>query len=181
MNLLLMASFLCTARSATLLVASRTDPASVVLANSLLQHNDVWEKLSIKDKDNNDKNDVLAKYNGNGKFYLWLQDKRLLDINHVNNVFESRCNLSPNAIGDVIFLSRHSAASGNPSLTVHPIGVPWLTDTSKVGGLAGRCSPPSPRIGDLYRNLIEAMKNSKLNEEFSVSLEATHHGPHVGK
>lgn len=111
-------------------------------------------------------------------------------------------------IDDVLFLSKHSAASGISSLTVHPIGIPWTTDTIRNGGVAGKCSPPSFRIAALYRLLLhytkkheqlkqQQMNNNNVNnissatssveaavpavvsQEIQVTLEATHHGPYV--
>mmetsp|Transcript_92509 Transcript_92509/g.169782 ORF Transcript_92509/g.169782 Transcript_92509/m.169782 type:complete len:452 (+) Transcript_92509:52-1407(+) len=157
-------------RAVTLLVGSRLDPASVVLSNSLMKH-DVWKLIS-------DGGDDVVCVHESGQVYLWLQDQRLLDANHINKAFESRCSFPADSVSDVIFLSRHAAKSGNPSLTVHPIGVPWLAEVSGAGGLPGRVSPPSPRIGQLYREMYEKMKTSPLKDEFDVSLEATHHGPH---
>ncbi len=159
------------ARALTLLVASRADPASVLLFNSLMK-NQGFDNLKPQEED-----DILLSHR-DGQFYLWLQNERLLNVNFINEAFEKRASLPPSSIGDIVFLSRHSAASGNPSLTVHPIGVPWLNDVTRVGGLPGRVSPPNPRIGHLYRSLIDKMKTSKLKDEFTVSLEATHHGPH---
>ena len=48
---------------------------------------------------------------------------------------------------EAIFPSRHSAKSGNPSLTLHPIGVPQLDydEIPPYGGKSGNAPPPSPR------------------------------------
>ena len=83
-------------------------------------------------------------------------------------------------IEEIIFLSRHSAASGKASLTVHPIGVAWLDDTESLeryGGKARRCSPPSQRIARIYRNLLAYTQRRDLIDTFEVTMEATHHGP----
>jgi len=80
-------------------------------------------------------------------------------------------------VDDVIFLSKHTAASGTRSLTVHPIGVPWLADTTRTGGLPGRCVPPHQEIAQLYRKLLSEVKERSLADKYQVTLEATHHGP----
>lgn len=88
---------------------------------------------------------------------------------------------------EIIYLSRHAAASGKPSLTIHPIGNPGQplpaagadsTERAEHGGIPGKCVPPSPRMAPLFRSLYAAVKDDAgLAEEFEVTLEATHHGP----
>jgi D-aminoacyl-tRNA deacylase len=72
---------------------------------------------------------------------------------------------------EVIFLSRHRAASGIPTLTVHPIGNYGKADH---GGAAGHLVPSAPRtMTGLLRQL-----NARVNTlPFKVSFEVTHHGP----
>jgi D-aminoacyl-tRNA deacylase len=116
-------------------------------------------------------------------FYLWWQDAPLLGLDHAELAFldevKNSLPLEKDCISDIVFLSRHSAATGKPSLTVHPIGVPGTVDTDYMGGISGRASPPSFRIGALYRLLLASTKDSRLEGEFEVTLEATHHGPHT--
>ena len=80
---------------------------------------------------------------------------------------------------EVIFPSRHSAASGRPSLTLHPIGVMQL-DTGEealYGGKAGAAPPPSPRLSSWWKELLLVASSTDLGLEFDTSLEVTHHGP----
>ena len=79
-------------------------------------------------------------------------------------------------VDEVIFPSRHSAASGQASLTLHPIGVMQLgkDEHPPYGGKAGDCPPPSPRLGPWWRELL---KHGSELDDFSLSLETTHHGP----
>ena len=37
--------------------------------------------------------------------------------------------------------------------------------------------PPSPRFASLFRSMISLARSSGLDEEFDLTLEATHHGP----
>ena len=79
-------------------------------------------------------------------------------------------------IAAVWFLSRHRAASGKPSLTVHPIGNPG---EAKYGGRPGVFSPAAPRdMGALLRRLQHHRDEAGLPHD--VSYEATHHGPWMG-
>ena len=71
-------------------------------------------------------------------------------------------------LDDVIFLSKHSAASGIASLTVHPIGIPWSTDVVRNGGITGRCSPPSFRISSLYRSLLQRVEELNVKYKYQV-------------
>jgi len=79
---------------------------------------------------------------------------------------------------EVIFPSRHSAVSGNASLTLHPIGtmqVPF-DNTPDFGGRPGDCPPPNPRLAAWWREL----NSLELEfDEFDLSLETTHHGPWI--
>ena len=79
---------------------------------------------------------------------------------------------------EIIFPSRHSAASGNASLTLHPIGTMQVPEgeTPEYGGKAADCPPPNPRIAAWWREL-----NRVANDltEFDLTLETTHHGPWI--
>ncbi|MBT59965.1 MAG: hypothetical protein CMA63_00250 [Euryarchaeota archaeon] len=85
------------------------------------------------------------------------------------------------SVSEIIFPSRHSAVSGRPSLTLHPIGVPHLDreSTSPYGGKSGDAPPPSPRLASWWQELIRVHSDTDLGEPFDISLEVTHHGPWV--
>lgn len=73
---------------------------------------------------------------------------------------------------EMIFLSRHKAASGIPTLTVHPIGNFHNAD---LGGRSWTLVRSSPRtMSGLLRSLASA-----VTDPFQVSFEVTHHGPWV--
>lgn len=75
-------------------------------------------------------------------------------------------------VDNIIFLSRHKAASGKPSLTVHPIGN-W--GNAEYGGKKGKVSGASPEW--MTGLLLQIKKNQLL--EYDVCFEATHHGPYL--
>ncbi|XP_010527989.1 PREDICTED: D-aminoacyl-tRNA deacylase [Tarenaya hassleriana] len=87
------------------------------------------------------------------------------------------------AVDEVIFLSRHTAVSNRPALTVHPIGVPHLRegDVTPQGGRPGWAAPPNPRIGPWLRLLKKLAQAHGLVPEFEITLEGTHHGPITSK
>lgn len=76
---------------------------------------------------------------------------------------------------DVWFLSKHAAASGHPSLTVHPIGNHAQAD---FGGRPETLSPAASRdMGALLRRLRHHA--SAANLPHAVTYESTHHGPQM--
>ncbi len=78
-------------------------------------------------------------------------------------------------ISAVWFLSRHRAASGQPSLTVHPIG---NHQDAEFGGRPRTLSPAAPRdMGALLRRL--RVHRDRRGLPHGVTYEATHHGPHM--
>ena len=85
-------------------------------------------------------------------------------------------------VSEIIFPSRHVAASGKPSLTLHPIGVPHLPldEQGPYGGHGGSAPLPSTRLAPWWKMLLERATDNASVEGFDLSLEVTHHGPTVG-
>ena len=84
-------------------------------------------------------------------------------------------------VSEIIFPSRHVAASGQPSLTLHPIGVPHLPveEQGPYGGHGGHAPPPSTRLASWWKMLLEQAPKEASVRDFDLSLEVTHHGPTV--
>ena len=72
----------------------------------------------------------------------------------------------------VLFLSKHSAASGVTALTVHPIGN--LGPDTKFGGRPRKLSPPDPAA---QTSLLRALAREAQRLGILATFEATHHGP----
>ena len=155
-------------RARTLIVATTTDIASLNIANAVVAKDNMWREVG----------DRLWQ-SARGNAMLWLQDESLLKMDNPQKLVPGLSGDEKESIEEVIFLSRHAAASGVASLTVHPIGVAWLDDDGceQYGGKGGRCSPPSSRIGRIYRNLLDETKKRDLQDTFQITMEATHHGP----
>jgi D-tyrosyl-tRNA(Tyr) deacylase len=66
-----------------------------------------------------------AVYHHHSGHALWKLDERLLHFNGLDDLWEQQCGWRPH---DILFLSKHAAQSGTPSLSVHPIGVPWVRE-----------------------------------------------------
>ncbi len=72
-----------------------------------------------------------------------------------------------------VFLSRHRAESGIPSLTVHTTGN--FTNEEYLGGRPREIGWINP---DLQKNYMIALnRRRKQLEGYQISIEATHHGP----
>lgn len=74
---------------------------------------------------------------------------------------------------EVVFLSRHKAASGQRSLTVHPIGN-WAA--AEYGGRERTVVPAAPH---LMTSLLRRLKREAAGLDFEVTFEVTHHGPYL--
>ncbi|MBQ3737201.1 MAG: D-aminoacyl-tRNA deacylase [Candidatus Methanomethylophilaceae archaeon] len=74
---------------------------------------------------------------------------------------------------EMVFMSRHKAASGIPTLTVHPIG---NYKTADFGGRDGTLVRSSPSSMSQALRLISAYNDTDL---YKVSFEVTHHGPYL--
>lgn len=142
------------------LVANRSDTASVNMRDRLLEQGD-WEATN-------------RHFRGHP---VWSQSEAILLEVEGPVVTDERLDFDLNSLGlplrDVWFLSRHRAESGTPSLTVHPIG---NHGEARYGGRPQTLSPAAPRdMGALLRRLKHHKDESHLPH--SVTYEATHHGP----
>ena len=149
-----------------LIIASNADSASINLRNRLLEMSS-WTKCGEYDG-----NDMWEITEDRGDYCK--KGTRLISINNIHikaeridEDYERKENVK---INNIIFLSRHKAASGKPSLTVHPIGN-W--GKAEYGGEEGKITPASPKI---MTSLLREIKENQL-EGFDVCFEATHHGP----
>jgi D-aminoacyl-tRNA deacylase len=142
-----------------LIVASGKDIASTNIAQQILGHYE-FEKLS-------------ESFNENPMYLKRLRDRevRMLSIKEdlINTQFVTDF-FTPKLL---IFLSRHSSASGIPTLSVH---TPGNLGEARFGGISRRVSvSPASAMKDA---LVEmARMKEKMELDYAVSYEATHHGP----
>ena len=106
---------------------------------------------------------------------MWFLPSRILWEDHLDLRWYKA---TSETVTEVIFPSRHAAASGRPCLTLHPIGVPHLAldEEPPFGGKSGFAPPPNPRIAPWWRLLHQKWEHHAI-PEFTLSLEVTHHGP----
>lgn len=147
----------------SLILVSGGDIASVNQANALLR---MAKWKNIPDVEGH------KAYSYKDVRMWWMPDGCLWEDN-LDKRWELVTGETPN---EVIFPSRHSAASGKPSLTLHHIGTMQVppNETPAYGGKAGDCPPPNPRLAPWWRELNSVASDF---EDFDLSLETTHHGP----
>lgn len=72
-----------------------------------------------------------------------------------------------------VFLSRHRAESGIPSLTAH---IPGNFGPAAFGGKPGEVARYSPALLKNYLTELNSLRN-EIDAAYNITLEATHHGP----
>jgi len=96
-----------------------------------------------------------------GKARMWMFSDGILFEDDI----DKRWNIATGEIvSEVIFPSRHAAASGKPSLTLHPIGVPHLIRGTmpQYGGKSGYAPPPSTRLASWWKKLTKSVNGPWL-------------------
>ncbi|HSV41873.1 MAG TPA: D-aminoacyl-tRNA deacylase [Methanomassiliicoccales archaeon] len=104
-------------------------------------------------------------------FFLATIDGIHIFAEGMDGIFRSETGM---AVEEIIVLSRHKAASGIPTLTVHPIGNYGKAD---FGGREGVLVPAPART---LTSLLRQLSVKALGLPFQVSFEVTHHGPYLG-
>jgi len=115
-----------------------------------------------------------VKWEDDGKF-LYFGDTVMMSIPDIHIRAESIDGKAKEAgidAKEMIFLSRHSAASKIPTLTVHPIGN--FHDAELGGRPRTLVKAPPAAMTEILRNMM-----SSDTGNFKVSFEVTHHGPYV--
>jgi D-aminoacyl-tRNA deacylase len=143
-----------------LLVASRRDTAGVNIARHILNQ----YPFSKTDKVFQENPVYLAEIDGKRVNLITLKEETI------------NAQDLPNHFADldlVVFISKHSSASGTPTLSVH---TPGNFGAAELGGLPRKVSvSPGVALRDALKALARFRAEMKLNYE--VSYECTHHGP----
>ena len=143
-------------------IASSKDPAGVNIRNNLIELFD-FEKTDEKfDRNNIFKYDKIQ----NTIIKLYLTNQDLIFAEHLDKKINA----------DIfIFASKHRSKENTPSFAVHPIGN-W--NKADFGGEERKLCPSS---AVLLRNLFVGLTEIGKNSNYEIAMEATHHGPYVGK
>ncbi|NLL94871.1 MAG: hypothetical protein GX224_03840 [Thermoplasmatales archaeon] len=145
----------------TLLVRCGTDVPSVNMADALLRMAE-WSDLGEADGMSFRETDGFLMVSTDGL--------------HINSEdIDRKVAKAGHSFDNMVFLSRHRAASGKPTLTVHPIGNYGAAD---FGGKPETLCPADPHF---MTALFRGFSSAPQPEGFSSSFEVTHHGPFVSK
>lgn len=140
-----------------LIAASQKDPASMNIAERLIRNHDFKETEEIYC----------------GKRILRHNEILLVQLD-VDGVYARSLDRDFD-VETIIFISRHMSESGQRSLTVHTTGNP--TGSAVYGGRPKSLAWVDPqRMKAALATLKQKVEDMRLSE-YSVSLEATHHGP----
>ena len=145
---------------AALIVASKTDVASVNIAQKII---DIYrfEKTARSFQEN----PVYAKSAEDVEVSLVFVNRETIWAQDITDYFKPQL---------IVFVSRHSGVAGIPTLSVHTPGN--LTEEAKFGGDPQRISV-SP-AGAMKNALLEmARLKNEESLDYEVSYECTHHGP----
>ncbi|NYT12660.1 MAG: transposase [Methanomassiliicoccales archaeon] len=143
-----------------LLVCSEADDASVNIRDRILEMKDFLHEGDF------DGHPVLR---FDDMVMVTIRDLHIF-AEDIDLKISERLNIEPKVL---IFLSRHRAASGIPTLTVHPIGNHGDAD---FGGRERTLVPASPH---LMTSMLRCLTKEAANLDYQVSFEVTHHGPHL--
>jgi len=144
-----------------LLVSSNKDPASLNIADKILQHS-AFQKTFEEFQ-----NSPIYTANLNSRHVVFIRlNEALVDAQSLPESF-------PDA-ELIVFVSRHSSQSGTPTLTVHP---PGNFANATLGGLPRTVSiSPASVMSAALRALVFFQQKFGLLD-YDVSFEVTHHGP----
>ena len=149
-----------------LIIASEKDTASINLRDRLLEMSSWIESGSF---DNNEMWTISEDYGDfcrKGTQLITIQDLHIY-AEGIDKKWQKKNNKK---IDNIVFLSRHKAASGRPSLTVHPIGN-W--GNADYGGKEAEVSGATP---GWMTGLLLKIRENRI-DGYDVCFEATHHGP----
>ncbi|AIZ56799.1 D-tyrosyl-tRNA(Tyr) deacylase [Candidatus Methanoplasma termitum] len=140
-----------------LLVCCETDIPSVNMKSQLIRKRD-WEDIGMHGNDS---------FLINGRTVMMTTPDLHIRLEDLDNRIDN-ANLT---IDEVVFMSRHSATSGEAALTVHPIG---NFHKNEFGGREKTLVRANPA---LMTDALRRIAGYNDLESFKVCFEVTHHGP----
>ncbi|MGC8663643.1 MAG: D-aminoacyl-tRNA deacylase [Thermoplasmata archaeon] len=109
-------------------------------------------------------------YYQSGNFYIVVIENEKVRAENIDAVIKSQLKID---FENIIVASKHRSESGMRSLTVHPIG-----NFSKAD-LGGREKTLVKTNANYMTGSLLKLKELSTNIDYSVSYEATHHGPYL--
>ncbi|MBN2599867.1 MAG: D-aminoacyl-tRNA deacylase [Candidatus Thermoplasmatota archaeon] len=146
-----------------LIISSTEDPASTHIKNSLLEQT-TWEEQGMFYQA-----PVFRHSSMKNLIMVTIPDKKIRH-EHIDTEVQEQLHITPKI---AIFLSRHQSKTGEPTLTVHPIG---NFGEAQFGGQPKTLIPAAPRM---MTHLLRLMKKNLQSTDlaYKVCYEVTHHGP----
>jgi len=142
-----------------LIVASTEDTAGMNIAQKIIDHYK-FEKLS----ETFHKNPVYSKKVQNQEVKLLFINEEIVNTQFITDFFTPEL---------LVFVSKHRAVSGIPTLSVH---TPGNLAEAELGGMPRKVSiSPAGAMKDALLEMAKLRQEMGLNYE--VSYECTHHGP----
>ncbi|MFZ1971028.1 MAG: D-aminoacyl-tRNA deacylase [Candidatus Nanoarchaeia archaeon] len=140
-----------------LVIASKKDSAGINITTRLSQFRE---------------NPMLSSMKQQSGFDFYLVDEEI--------IYTENLNLEKiNKYDFIIFASRHSSEKKEKTLSVHAPGN-WRK--ADLGGKDGKiCRTSALFQKQLFENLVKNAKQYSMDKDYSVTLEATHHGPLIDK
>jgi D-aminoacyl-tRNA deacylase len=143
-----------------LIVASNKDIASLNIKKQIL-NNYSFSKVSEEFKEN----PVYEATFSDRLVKLVTLNKESIYAQNITNFFAN--------LELIIFISRHSSASGTPTLSTH---TPGNLAEAKLGGMPRKVSvSPANAMRDALKAMMRLKEEMQL--DYDVSYECTHHGP----
>jgi D-aminoacyl-tRNA deacylase len=143
-----------------LLVASKKDIASLNIKKQIL------DQYPFRKTSKTFQRNPIYAGNLNGK------DIMFVTLNQESVYAQNLLECFPNS-EIIVFISRHSSASGKPTLSVH---TPGNFEEAGLGGLPKTLSvSPAKAMSEALKALLH--NKEELSLDYEVSYEVTHHGP----
>ncbi len=139
----------------TVIISSNHDPAGTNIRNALIA------SLPLRENSQDYDGQPVLSY---GSTSLVTIGKEIVYVEDLDESFKE-CYY--------IFISRHRAESGIPSLTAHFTG---NFGPNNFGGRAGEIARFSPSLLKNYLRSLHSIRD-EIPKSYSITLEATHHGP----
>lgn len=151
------------------MISSKSDSASMKLYDAVMRLEGWSNPISL---------DIGDYYMHDcGRVYLLLIEEIHVKADHIDTLFEEKTSLM---VEEVLILSRHVSNSNTPAMTLHAIGIPGILpygEDGKAGGKNGILVPPGKYFASLFRRMNTLARKKKLDVDFDLTLETTHHGP----
>ncbi len=142
-----------------LIVASNKDMASLNIKKQILHHYHFIETSKLQENAT-----YTAHINGKNAQLITLNQESIYAQNLTALFREAEL---------VIFISKHSSASGRPTLSVH---TPGNLGQAELGGNSNEVSvSPANAMRDALKTMAKLREEMQL--KYEVSYEGTHHGP----